>query len=308
MICPITYRDTKERYAPEALKLFSPQTTVLHDFPYSVDEQLREATTRASKMSIQGIQPKLSTVFSPTRGSFEIVDTGGTYIMKPQHPQFRELPENEDLSMRLAAAAGVTVPFHGMVYCADGSRTYFIKRFDRLPRGRKLAVEDFAQLLGYSRETKYTASMERVAEAIERFCTFPAIAKIELFRRMLTAFLVGNEDMHLKNFSLITDNGVTTMSPVYDMVNTTIALMAATEESALPIRGNKKNLTRAMFFKYFAGERLQLLPEVIAAVAHEMTNALDTAWPGLIAISFLSADLKERYQALVDERRKRLGL
>lgn len=132
MRCPITYKETTNRYAPEAIKLFSSQATILNDFPFSVEEQLQEAVARASKMSIQGMQPKLSTVFSLANGSFEIVDSSGTFIMKPQHLQFKELPENEDLSMRLAKSAGAKVPFHGMIYCSDGTLTYFTKRFDRL--------------------------------------------------------------------------------------------------------------------------------------------------------------------------------
>lgn len=71
------------------------------------------------------------------------------------------LPENEDLSMRLAAAAGLDTPLHGLIYAKDGSLTYFIKRFDQIGRNRKLAVEDFAQLMGLDRDTKYDASNQR---------------------------------------------------------------------------------------------------------------------------------------------------
>ena len=102
--------------------------------------------------------------------------------------------------MRLAAAGGVAVPLHGLMYAKDGSLTYFIKRFDREGRKGKLAVEDFAQLMGRSRDTKYDGSMEKVAQVVETHCTFPAIEKIKLFRLTLVNFLLGNEDMHLKKF------------------------------------------------------------------------------------------------------------
>jgi len=308
MICPITYDETTERYSPAALRLLSPRTRSLHDFPYSAAEQLREAALRASKISIQGVQPKLSCTFSAARGIFELMDSGGTYILKPQHPQYPELPENEDLSMRLAATAGIDVPFHGLIYCTDGTLTYFIKRFDRLPRGKKLAVEDFSQLQAQTRETKYASSMEKVAETVERFCSFPAVAKPALFRRMLVAFLIGNEDMHLKNFSVLTRAGMTDLSPAYDMVNTTIALPAVTEETALPIFGKKSRLTREIFFAYFARERLRLQPGIIDKIALELSTALDTRWPHLIDLSFLSQGSKDRYRTLVAQRRERLGL
>jgi serine/threonine-protein kinase HipA len=68
--------------------------------------------------------------------------------------------------MHLSYVAGITVPLHGLVYSKDGSMTYFIGRFDRVGKN-KLAVEDFSQLLGLTRETKYDASMEKIAHVIE---------------------------------------------------------------------------------------------------------------------------------------------
>src|SRR6058998_3362587 len=98
--------------------------------------------------------------------------------------------------MRLAGTVGIEVPVHGLVHGRDGSLTYFIKRFDREGSAR-LPVEDFAQLSGASRETKYDSSMEKVAGVIDQFCTFPAIERVKLFERTFFSFLVGNEDMHL---------------------------------------------------------------------------------------------------------------
>ena len=105
--------------------------------------------------------------------------------------------------MRMAAAAGVETPLHGLLYSKDGSLTYFIKRFDRDGK-RKLALEDFSQLMGLSRESKYDASMEKIAHVVSEHCTFPVLEHINLFRLTLVNFLLGNEDMHAKNFSLIT--------------------------------------------------------------------------------------------------------
>lgn len=130
---------------------------------------------------------------------FEIVELGGTFILKPPHPIYDELPQNEDVTMRLAKSVGIEVPFHGMIYNIDDSLTYLIKRFDRLPRGHKVATEDFSQLMGHSRDTKYESSMEKLIPVIEKHCTFPLLEKMKLFRRTLFNFLVGNEDMHLKN-------------------------------------------------------------------------------------------------------------
>ena len=211
-ICPITYEPCEGKYSPQGLQKLSRSLRQLLDLPYSASEQIFEAAARAPKMSIQGVQPKLSAVLNTRKSGFVVVDTGGRYILKPQNPQYRHLPENEDLSMRLAEAAGVPVPLHGLVYSKDGSLTYFIRRFDRVGR-KKIAVEDFSQLLGLSRDTKYDASMEKVAQVIDRYCTFPAVEKIKLFRLTLVNFLIGNEDMHLKNFSLMTRDGKVELTP-----------------------------------------------------------------------------------------------
>ena len=148
---------------------------------------------RGSKMSIQGVQPKLSTILNIKDKHFDIVDRGGRYIFKPQHQFFVQMPENEDLTMRFAALIDLDVPIHGMIWSKDHSLTYFIKRFDRKGQKDKIPVEDFAQLAGLSRDTKYNYIL---------FC-----------------FLTGNEDMHLKNFSIINKIGKIELSLCYNLLN-----------------------------------------------------------------------------------------
>ena len=144
------------------------------------------------------------------------------------------MPENEDLTMRMAGVVGIDVPLHGLVYAKDGSLTYFIKRFDRKGRQEKIAVEDFAQLAGKDRDTKYRSTMEAVVKVLDQFCTFPLIEKARLFKLVLFNFLTGNEDSHLKNFSLMRRVPIIELSPAYDLLNTTIVIRAQ-EEIALPL-------------------------------------------------------------------------
>ena len=302
--CPITYESCKGRYSTQGLKQLSRRLEGLEELPYSAEEQIREAAARAPKMSIQGVQPKLSARLNVKNNRFEIVDTGGEFILKPQNPQFSQLPENEDLSMRLAAAAGIEIPLHGLVYSRDGSVTYFIRRFDRISRNRKLAVEDFSQLLGMSRETKYDASMEKVAGVIEQYCTFPAIEKIKLFRLTLVNFLIGNEGMHLKNFSLITRGDKIELSPAYDMINTTIALANPQEEIVLPLKGRKRKLTSEILLEYFGRERLRLNEKVIAQAMERIESSLQI-WRQLINRSFMNSEMKDKYSNLLFDRAKR---
>ncbi|MCX6141799.1 MAG: HipA domain-containing protein [Ignavibacteriales bacterium] len=308
-ICPIAYVPILQgqRYSKKGLRSLSRGLTELRDLPFTAVEQRQEAAARAGRMSIQGVQPKLSARLSVSERSFVVVDINGSFILKPQSMEFPELPENEDVTMRLAAVVGIEVPHHGLIFAKDGSMTYFIKRFDRVGKRGKLPVEDFAQLTGGSRDTKYDSSMEKVAAVIDTYCTFPVIEKRKLLRLTVFSFLVGNQDMHLKNFSLITRDDKVEMSPAYDLLNSSVAMPSAKDDLALPIRGKMRKLTRKDLIDYFGGERLGLrsaiIDEDLAAFARAFSQ-----WENLIEISFLSSPMKTSYREIVQERRKRLGL
>ncbi len=305
--CPLTYQQCDGLYSYTGLRRLSPALQELQILPYSAPDQLREAAARAGKLSIQGVQPKLSAVLVPAERCFRLVDSGGRYILKPQHPAYPSLPENEDLTMRLASLAGIEVPLHGLLWCSDGSMTYFISRFDRKGRSQRLAVEDFAQLMERNRETKYGSSMESLAKTIDARCTFPVVQRRELFLRSLFCYLTGNEDMHLKNFSLLTRNGIVGLSPAYDLLNTTLVLPGDCEEVALPLRGKRRRLTRSDWIDYWAVERLRLQPKTMEATLAQLKAAL----PSMIALvgkSFLSNDRREGYLAILRSRASTLGL
>jgi serine/threonine-protein kinase HipA len=306
-ICPITLEPLAEdgRYSRSGLRTLHPNLLDLEPLPFTLDEQLREARLRADKMSIQGVQPKLSAILKPKEGRFEVVDRGGRFILKPNPPPFEEVPANEALTMSLAAAAGIEVPPHGLVRATDSSWVYFIQRFDRVGKEVRLHQEDFAQLTGSARETKYESSLEQVAKVVESHCTFPAIEKAKLARRLLFCFLTGNEDMHLKNFSLVVRNGIVALSPAYDLLNTTLVLGNASEESALPLRGRKRKLTRQDWIDYFCQERLGLASAVTSDILQDLAAANDN-WQRMIRHSFLSEYAKAGYLAILAARASRL--
>lgn len=245
--CPITYElCSKNKYSQKGLKLLAKQLKDLAAFPYSSKEQIQLAQQLATKLSIQGVQPKLSVKLNVAKQTFEIAEKNGRFILKPPHPSFDELPENEDVSMKMAQRVGINVPLHGLLYNKEGSFSYFVKRFDRMAKNQKIGVEDFSQLLGYTRETKYDSSMEKAASVIEKHCTFPVMERLKFFRLALFNFLIGNEDMHVKNFSLIRNKEKVELSPAYDLLNTTMVLRSK-EEIALPLRGKKNNLSKEDF-------------------------------------------------------------
>ena len=297
--CPITYElCANDKYSEKGLRMIAPKLTHLNDLPYTAAELRQEAANRAKKLSIQGVQPKLSATISVAKQEFKIVDQFGTYIIKPQNDLFPELPENEDVTMRMAKVFGLDVPFHGMLYAKDGSLSYFIKRFDRYGKGKKIATEDFAQLTGNTRDTKYRFTMEKLVPVIDEFCSFPAIEKADFFKRILFCYVTGNEDMHLKNFSLITKNGKTTLTPIYDFLNSSIAIKNPEEEIALTLKGKKSNFKATDFIDYYAKDRLQLNEKTVTTILEQMHNAIPK-WKELLDISFLSEEMKNKYFELL---------
>ena len=300
--CPITYNPCGDkRYSVAGLKLLSTGLLSLKDLEYTAEEQRQEAFNRASRMSIQGIQPKLSARLNIKEEKFEIVDTGGRYILKPQHQFFPEMPENEDLTMKLASEIGLEIPVHGLIWSKDKTLTYFIRRFDRKGQNDKVAVEDFAQLAGLTRDTKYDYSMEEVVDLINKFCTFPAIEKLILFKLVIFNYLIGNDDHHLKNFSIITEDGKVKLSPCYDLLNTTIEYRKPDEEIALPLKGKKKRLTYNILIEYFGLGRCELTAKSVDKVLDTISSAIPV-WKSLIDSSFLSNGMKEKYLKLLETR------
>jgi serine/threonine-protein kinase HipA len=304
--CPITYERCDADYSTSGLKKLSPKLHSLEPLPLDAEGLRLEAALRAGKMSVQGVQPKLSARLEPKHNRFTIVDSGGRFILKPQ-TLFPNLPENEDLTMRLAKLVGIEVPLHGMIYARDRSLVYFVQRFDRRGRSNKLHLEDFAQLAGRTRDTKYDFSMERLVDIINRHCTFPAIEKLKLFQRVLFNFLVGNEDMHLKNYSLIRDeDGIIRLSPAYDFLNSSIVLRDPVE-IALPLDRKQKNLSRRLLIEYWGEQRLGLTRAVIDQMLAEFSK-VQAEWHDWIEKSFLPALQKKAYVELLEKRRGVLGI
>lgn len=301
--CPITYKpvDEDKLYSDEGLRLLAPSLKQLSLLNYSADELRQEAWQRAGKISLQGVQPKLSAILNAKKSQFDLVDIGGKFILKPQHHIFPELPQNEDLTMRLADLIGIDTPLHGLIFAKDNSLTYFIRRFDRKGQKDRIPVEDFAQLAGMNRDTKYNYSMEKLVNLIDQYCTFPVIEKSKLFKLTLFNFLVGNEDMHLKNFSVITQNGLIQLSPTYDLLNSTIVLSGDAEEIALSLYGKKRKLNSQILINYFGKERCSLTEIVIEKIINQIKSQYSN-WQDLIEISFLSSDMKLKYKTLLTSR------
>ncbi len=226
-------------------KLFG--TLKVPDISFSKPELISEISSKSGKMSISGAQIKASVIYNKKNNSIDVVEAGSTHILKPDPTEYPQLPENENLCMNLAEAAGINIPPHGLFYLSDNSLCYIIKRFDRDDKGKKIHVEDMAQILGLSPESKYDSSLEKVGNAIIKFSKRPYLDLIYFFERVIFCFLIGNGDMHLKNWSFISDSsGNYMLAPCYDLVCSKLYLPGE-EQSALMINGKRNKLAIADF-------------------------------------------------------------
>jgi serine/threonine-protein kinase HipA len=261
-------------------------------------------------IALTGVQSKLSLAIEsapgdPKMSRFTIVGLWGDYILKPPSPNYSNLPENEDLTMHLGSIFGISVADHTLIRLASGELAYITKRFDRSGT-LKLALEDMCQLTETLTEDKYRSSMEKIGKCIEKYSSQPGLDKIIFFEIALFSFLTGNADMHLKNFSLLTnqDNSIQ-LSPAYDMINTKLVISKDPEELALTLNAKKRKLSRRDFdrFAQNLGIHEKVIQQTYKRFSGRITEALE-----FISKSFLPQEEQEEYSDLLQERALRIGL
>ncbi|MFZ4572051.1 MAG: HipA domain-containing protein [Bacteroidales bacterium] len=275
------------------------------DLPYT-EAQIGDLALKGVQkhVTVTGVQAKLSLHLESPEGRgipkrFTIVGLWGGYILKPPTGHYPQLPEVEDLTMHLARLARISVVPHGLIRLQSGSLAYITKRIDRV-KTEKLHMEDMCQLTERLTEDKYHGSHEQVAKAILKYSRYPGLDVINYFEQVLFAFLTGNADMHLKNFSLIKLPGMGhVLSPAYDLVATALVNPADKEDLALTLNGKKKKITREDFIVAF--KTLNLDPKQQENIFRKMMNA-KAGWMDFIGISFLSDDFKERLMNIIEQR------
>ena len=249
-------------------------------------------------IAVTGVQPKLSLQLEKTRNEaprLTLVGLYGDYILKPPSEQYPCLPENEDLTMHLAEAAGIRTASHSLIRLSSGELAYITRRFDR-QNGQKIAVEDFCQLSETLTEHKYRGSVEKIGKLVRQFTTNKGYEQQRLFELILFCYLTGNTDMHLKNYALIENTlGQYELSPAYDLLSTLLVL-SDEEESALSINGKKNRLKRTDFDS--VAKTLQINEKTVAAIYQRFTKILPI-WQQWIERSFLSAEMKKQYSDLI---------
>ena len=308
--CLYCYRelnDTEHDYHARCCRRMFGTTAVPH-LPYTHADinELARLVIR-SRTTITGVQPKLSVDFdkmSSRPDRLTIVGLWGRYILKPQTNRYPHLPELEDLCMHMAQAARIDTVPHCLIRFDDGELCYITRRIDRTADGKKLHMEDMCQLSQLMTEDKYHSSHERIAKLISKYSSVPRLDLVRYWSQVIFAWIIGNADMHLKNYSIYsTDDVEFALTPAYDMLSTAIVLPSDTEELALALAGRKRKLTRGNF------EQAMTACGIASKVQSNIFNRMIKSrpeWIQLIEQSFLPHAMQGLLIAVIDDRLSRI--
>jgi serine/threonine-protein kinase HipA len=246
------------------------------------------------RIAVTGVQPKLSVELSKGIGTERLTLVGlwGQYILKPQHEEFHFLPETEDLTMHLADLFKIKTSQHALIPTSEGRLAYITKRFDR-KKGKKIHVEDLCQISGFLTEQKYKSSYEKAGKLVSTYCTNKGLDKLNFFELVLFCYLTGNNDMHLKNFTLIHHPDRTvSLSPAYDLLNVNLVFPDDLDDLALTLNRKKRKITKADFDRFASG--LNLSEKAVSNSYSKFIEAGEKV-EKVIQSSFLPEDMKVRY-------------
>lgn len=281
-------------------KFFGTHTAPSLDYTRAQMDELAAQVIR-SQTTLTGVQPKLSLNLDKHKDSQKLTIVGlwGDYIFKPQTERFAMLPENEDLTMHLAEIAKIKIVPHTLIRMKDGSIGYLTKRIDRKADGEKIAMEDMCQLTERQTEHKYRSSYEQIGKAIRKYSTNAQLDMVDFLELVYFSWLTGNNDMHLKNFSLYSPAGEPVLTPAYDLLNAAISNPVDDKELALNLNGKKKRMKDADFRNAY---RTCGVPEIVFDRVKKKYVDLLPKFEEEIHASFLSDEIKTLYIELLHRR------
>lgn len=234
--CPGTLAEGFDTYSQACLRRLYNGKKVSHILPYNPPELSEEDAEKfmdnRKRISISGVQEKVSLILEKNKLRLTEEGEQGTYILKPiprDLKKVRQVPANEHLTMQIARQVyGINTAENGLIFFKDGSPAYITKRFDVRDDNSKWGKEDFASLAGKTSENsganfKCEYSYEKLAQLIRKYVPASVIEMEKFFSLVVFNYLFSNGDAHLKNFSLSqTSAGDYILSPAYDLINTRI--------------------------------------------------------------------------------------
>ncbi len=325
--CPSTLKTGFTTYSPSALKKVFFGKKVNHVLPFlppEKDEQVKELfMENRARISISGVQKKLSIFLIKNKLTLTNATQHGLYILKPIPDDLRhseQVPANEHLTMQLAEQVfGIQTAPNALIFFQDGQPAYITKRFDRTLEGKKFAMEDFATLARKTRQTdgadfKYEASVEDLFKILKDNVGAYSIESLRVFRLVLFNYVFSNGDAHLKNFSLLeTINGDYLLSPAYDLICSRIHVNdpdLALKEGLFAGEYSTESFDANGFYAYDDFFNLGLragLPEAMVKAEIKLFLTSKEKVIELVGRSFLTNDMKIKYLELFEDKVKRMN-
>ncbi len=256
-------------------------------------------------LTVPGVQKKLSLHLDLADGArLTLVNYPTGYILKPQTEEYKNLPEYEQMAMHMATTAGIRTVPHALIR-VDDTYAYITRRIDRKiaeNRTELYAMEDFCQLSGRLTVDKYKGSYESCGKIIRRYSMYEGFDLSEMLLRVIFSFLIGNSDMHLKNFSLIEDTPGSRkyhLSEAYDILPVNVVLRTDPDQMALTIHGKKRNIHRNDFLALAenCGIPAKVAEKMIGTLLKKKDKILDQC-----ENAQLSEEQKREMKELLEER------
>jgi serine/threonine-protein kinase HipA len=255
------------------------------------------------RFSLAGVQLKFSAVMEASGGlTIPAGGMGGSWIVKLPSYRFPAVPENEFAMLELARLVGIAVPENRLVPMEDiqglpeearapGGKALAVRRFDRLPGGESVHMEDFAQVFGQFPDNKYKFhSYANIASVL--WAEAGDAAVWEFVRRLVFSVLIGNADMHLKNWSLLyPDRRTPLLSPGYDFVATLPYIPSDTLALSLGGSRSLSEITPDQMRRFADTARIPASP--LWRIAVETAERTVAAWETLEQRDVVPKELRE---------------
>ncbi|MGM9762021.1 MAG: HipA domain-containing protein [Candidatus Cryptobacteroides sp.] len=321
-VCPSSLAEGFDTYSPAVVKALFDGIKVSPFVDFDLDDSRSVALYDGSvkRISVSGVQEKFPAIVDQGRLRLSGPGEQSVYILKPApwdgSLQFRRiLPANEHLTMQIASQVyGIATAMNGLCFSVKHNRAiYLTRRFDILPDGRKLQMEDFASVIGSSdslgdKYYKYNASYEDIAVSIKQNVAAWKVDLERFFELLLFNYIYANGDAHLKNFSLIRQGDELRLAPAYDLINTSLHINGddfalagglSSEINKSEVYCNTGHPCRADFKSF--GLHIGLKAVRVERLLDKY-SALPPKTTALIGRSFLDDKSKRLYLRIVGER------
>ena len=324
-VCPPTLTLGYSGYSPRAVKMLFDGVAVspILDIDFEKEQDQQQARDNMNNMSISGAQEKFSAVLD--NGHIRLSREGeqATYILKPAPFNLslstrKQIPANEHLTMQIAAQVyGIRTAANGLCFSRSGQPVYITKRFDVTSGVKDCSQEDFAAILQMTEEGsdsnfKYHGNYAQIADAIRKIIPAWMPQMEQFFKMVVFNYLFGNEDAHMKNFSLVNKGREYFLAPAYDLINTCVHIQSNSDLGLLD--GLSPDIEKSeayertghpcrLDFERFA-ERIGM-PKKRTDMVLDMFMEIPQESIALINRSFLNDKMKRTYKRVIEERRVR---